>query len=191
TTEIDLRTCEPTTDDGAAPRPSGERAPLPVEIIRSSKRRKTLAARIVDGRIVVRVPAGLSADQERESVASLVARLERQREAEDVDLPARAEALAHRYGLPVPASIRFVSNQSQRWGSCTPATGEIRISDRIAAFPGWVLDAVVVHELAHLVHLHHTPEFWAMANRYPKTERAYGFLLAMQMADDELAPPIS
>src|SRR3546814_14768972 len=106
TTEIDLRTCEPTTDDGAAPRPAGERAPLPVEIIRSSKRRKTLAARIVDGRIVVRVPAGLSADQERESVASLVARLERQREAEDVDLPARAEALAHRHGLPRSAERR-------------------------------------------------------------------------------------
>ena len=67
----------------------------------------------------------------------------------------------------------------------TPSTGEIRISDRTAAFPAWVIDAVIVHELAHLVHLHHTAAFWELANRYPKTERAYGFLIAKQLADDE------
>jgi predicted metal-dependent hydrolase len=49
-----------------------------------------------------------------------------------------------------------------------------------------VLDAVIVHELAHLVHLGHTPEFWELANRYPKTERAYGFLIAKQLTDDDV-----
>jgi predicted metal-dependent hydrolase len=79
-----------------------------------------------------------------------------------------------------------VSNQTSRWGSCTPATREIRISDRIAGFPEWVLDAVVVHELAHLVHLGHTREFWELAHRYPLTERALGFLIAKQLGDDEV-----
>lgn len=182
----------PSADTGPPPpadepRVSGIGA-LQVEVVRSAKRRKSVSARVVDGRIVVRMPQWMSKAQEAEYVASLVAKLERQHSAEAVDLPTRAAALGARYGLPTPASIRWVSNQGQRWGSCTPSTGEIRISDRIAAFPEWVVDAVIVHELAHLVHLHHTAEFWALANRYPKTERAYGFLIAKQLTDDEIDP---
>ena len=160
--------------------------PLEIEVIRSAKRRKTVSASIVGGKVVVRMPTYMTKAEEEEYVATLVARLERQRTSEAVDLPTRARTLAQRYDLPEPASIRFVSNQSQRWGSCTPSTREIRLSDRIAGFPQWVLDAVIVHELAHLVHLGHTPEFWELANRYPKTERAYGFLIAKQITDDEV-----
>ena len=161
-------------------------AGMPVEVVRSAKRRKSVSARIVGGRIVIRMPQWMSKAQEREYVDSLVAKLVRQHTATSVDLPARASELARRYDLPEPTSIRFVSNQSSRWGSCTPSTGEIRISDRIAGFPGWVLDAVIVHELAHLVELGHGPEFRALADRYPKQERAYGFLIAMQLTDDEV-----
>jgi predicted metal-dependent hydrolase len=168
---------------GAEP---GALAPLEVEVIRSSKRRKTVSASIVGGKVVVRMPTFMTKAQEDEYVATLVARLERQRSSEAVDLPARAAALALRYDLPEPSSIRFVTNQAQRWGSCTPSTGEIRLSDRIAAFPSWVVDAVIVHELAHLVHHGHTPAFWALANRYPRTERAYGFLIAKQLTDDDV-----
>lgn len=160
--------------------------PLEVQVVRSARRRKTVSASIVGGRVVVRMPTHLTKAQEDEYVAALVAKLERRRHGEAVDLPTRAAELARRYDLPPPTSIRFVSNQSSRWGSCTPSTGEIRISDRIAGFPGWVLDAVVVHELAHLVHVHHTPEFWAVANRYPLTERALGFLIAKQLTDDDV-----
>jgi predicted metal-dependent hydrolase len=164
-------------------------SPLPVEVVRSAKRRKSVAARIVDGRIVVRVPQWMSKAQEAEHVAALVAKLERQRTSTVVDLPSRARLLARRYDLPVPASIRWVSNQRSRWGSCTPAHGEIRISDRIAGFPDWVVDAVIVHELAHLVHLDHSPAFWELAHRYPRTERALGFLIAKQVTDDDLGQP--
>ena len=160
--------------------------PLEIEVIRSAKRRKTVSASIVGGKVIVRMPTYMTKAEEEEYVATLVARLERQRTSEAVDLPTRARTLAQRYDLPEPGSIRFVSNQSQRWGSCTPSTREIRLSDRIAGFPQWVLDAVIVHELAHLVHLGHTPEFWELANRYPKTERAYGFLIAKQITDDDV-----
>lgn len=162
-------------------------AAMEVEVVRSSKRRKSVSARIVDGRIVVRMPQWMTKAQEREYVGSLVAKLVRQHTAKAVDLTARARELARRYDLPAPRSIRFVSNQSSRWGSCTPSTGDIRISDRISGFPGWVLDAVVVHELAHLVEPHHGPAFQALADRYPKQERAHGFLLAMELTDDEVA----
>ena len=171
----------------AAPATEAERvAGMEVEVVRSSKRRKSVSARIVDGRIVIRMPQWMTKAQEREYVESLVAKLVRQHTAKAVDLTSRAGELARRYDLPRPRSIRFVSNQSSRWGSCTPSTGDIRISDRIAAFPGWVLDAVIVHELAHLVELGHGPAFQALADRYPKQERAYGFLLAMQLTDDEV-----
>jgi predicted metal-dependent hydrolase len=169
----------------AEPAPAGVTA-LPVDVIRSSKRRKSVSARIVDGRIVVRMPQWMSKAQEAEYVEAMVAKLARQHTAEAVDLEARAATLARRYDLPVPRSIRFVGNQVSRWGSCTPATGEIRISDRVAAFPGWVLDAVIVHELAHLVEADHGSAFHALADRYPKQERAYGYLLAMQLTDDDV-----
>ena len=171
-----------TLDDDAAP----TLPPLEVEVIRSSKRRKTVTASLVGSKVVVRMPTYMTKAEEEEYVATLVARLERRRSSEAVDLPARAAMLALRYGLSEPASIRFVSNQSQRWGSCTPSTREIRLSDRIAGFPQWVLDAVIVHELAHLVHPGHTPEFWELVHRYPRTERAYGFLIAKQLTDDEV-----
>jgi predicted metal-dependent hydrolase len=134
----------------------------------------------------VRMPQWMTKAQEAEYVESMVAKLVRQHTAETVDLTARAAELARRYGLPVPRSIRFVGNQASRWGSCSPASGEIRISDRVAAFPGWVLDAVIVHELAHLVEANHSSAFHALADRYSKQERAYGFLLAMQLTDDDV-----
>ena len=47
--------------------------------------------------------------------------------------------------------------------------------------PLWVLDYVIVHELAHLLHLHHDAEFHAVVARYPKAERAEGFLEAVSL----------
>jgi predicted metal-dependent hydrolase len=161
-------------------------AGMDVEVVRSPKRRKSVSARVVDGRIVIRMPQWMTKAQEAEYVEAMVAKLVRQHTAKTVDLTARAAELARRYRLPEPRSIRFVSNQASRWGSCSPASREIRISDRVAAFPGWVLDAVIVHELAHLVEVNHGPAFHALADRYPKQERAYGFLLAMQLTDDDV-----
>jgi predicted metal-dependent hydrolase len=51
-------------------------------------------------------------------------------------------------------------------------------------YPQWVIDAVVVHELAHLVVRAHNPEFYELCNRYPLTERAKGFLIAKGWGDD-------
>jgi predicted metal-dependent hydrolase len=175
---------EPSAGSSTDP-PASAVAGMQVEVIRSSKRRKSVSARVVDGRIVVRMPQWMTKAQEAEYVESMVAKLVRQHTAKTVDLTDRAAELARRYRLPVPRSIRFVSNQVARWGSCSPHAGEIRISDRIAGFPEWVIDAVVVHELAHLVEANHSPAFHALANRFPRQERAYGFLLAMQLTDDD------
>ena len=154
---------------------------LPVRVIESARRKKTVAARVVDGVIEVRVPAGLDEPTRRQYVADLVSRLERQRAAGHVDLTDRARRLARRYDLPAPDSIDWSSRQTGRWGSCTAADGVIRISDRLAQLPPWVLDYVIVHELAHLAEPNHGPAFTALVARYPRSERAIGFLQAVSM----------
>jgi hypothetical protein len=149
-----------------------------VDVIRSAKRRKTAQARLVAGRLEVRIPARSSKAEEQRLVEVFRRRYERAGSSTSIDLTARAKALAKRFDLPVPAEIRWVTNQAHRWGSCTPSTGVIRISDRMASFPPWVVDHVVVHELAHLVERSHGPAFQALAGRYPLAERAEGYLLA-------------
>ncbi|MDQ4131895.1 MAG: M48 family metallopeptidase [Actinomycetota bacterium] len=156
-----------------------------VVVVRSARRRKTVEAREVDGVIRVSVPATLSEAEERRQVEKLVTRLRRRRVAAGVDLQARSEALAARLGLPRPASIRWVDNQESRWGSCSPDERSIRLSSRLVGFPVWVVDYVIVHELAHLAELGHSPRFWAMVNRYEKAERARGYLIAKSIDPDE------
>ncbi len=158
---------------------------MDVEVIRSARRKKSASAKLVDGRLVVRLPAHCTADDEERLVADFVGRFERRRAAEPIDLGIRAAKLAAKYQLPEPDSIKWVSNQANRWGSTTPSTRAVRISDRLAGFPTWVIDYVVVHELAHLVEPNHSPAFWELANRYPLVERATGFLIAKGLEADE------
>ncbi len=150
------------------------------EVVRSARRRKTIEAKLVDGVLRVMIPASLSAAEEAHWVDEMQRRFTRKHSARTVDLPRRARELAETHDLPFPESVRFSSRQTMRWGSCTPSTGAIRISDRLLHYPPWVLDYVLVHELAHLEEHNHSPAFWALVNRYPLTERARGFLIAKQ-----------
>ena len=157
---------------------------MQVEVVRSPRRRKTVQARLVDGVLQVSIPARVSKAEEERWVREMVGRFERRAASAPIDLAARAEVLSARYGLPQPASVRWVDNQEWRWASCTPDDRSIRVSSRVASFPGWVVDGVLVHELAHLVEAGHGPAFWALANRYPKMERVRGFLIAKGGEDE-------
>ena len=154
-----------------------------VEVRRSLRRRRTVSAYREGERVVVLIPAQFSGAEEREWVDKMVARLaaRERRGHTDVALYERAQALAERYLAEYPRAasphtVRWVRNQNGRWGSCTPADRSIRISDRIQAFPDWVIDYVLLHELAHLVVPSHSADFWDLVARYPKTERARGYL---------------
>jgi predicted metal-dependent hydrolase len=149
-----------------------------VEVVRSARRRKTVQAREVGGVLRVSIPAGMTAADEARWVAEMVRRMERRAATDEIDLTARAQALAERYSLPRPRGIRWVDNQEWRWGSCTPSDRTIRISSRLVGEPGWVLDYVIIHELAHLTVPRHDARFWALVRRYPRAERAHGFLMA-------------
>ena len=161
-----------------------------VEVRRSKRRRRTVSAYRDGERVVVLIPAQFSPAEETEWVIRMLERLdarERRVRRTDSGLEARARRLAARY-LPDhpeaarPATIRWVGNQAGRWGSCTPADRTIRISDRVRPMPDWVVDYVVLHELVHLVVPSHSPEFWALVSRYPKAERARGYLEGISAA---------
>jgi predicted metal-dependent hydrolase len=158
---------------------------MEVAVFRSARRRKTVSARLVGDVLEVRLPAWMSAAEETRYVDDMRRRFERRRDADNVDVDALARRLARRYDLPQPTEVRWVDNQLSRWGSCTPADGTIRVSSRLAAWPRWVLEYVLVHELAHLVEVSHGPAFHALVARYPKAERATGFLIAKGLEVDD------
>lgn len=129
--------------------------------------------------------------EEQRWVAEMLARLQRSEtrrrspaRASDAALLARCRQLSDRYfgGGALPSSVRWVPPMQTRWASCTPSGRTIRISRRLRDVPGWVLDYVLVHELAHLQVPGHGSAFWALVRQYPKAERAIGYLEGLSAA---------
>jgi predicted metal-dependent hydrolase len=159
--------------------------PLPatpeVEVRRSTRRRRTAAAYREGDRIVVAVPARMSRAETARMVDDLVARV-LAREAgstpSDHELSERARRLSAAYlgGRAVPVSVRWVDTMNSRWGSCTPLDGTIRLSRRLCGMPEYVVDYVLLHELAHLLVPGHGPAFWAELAQFERLERARGYL---------------
>jgi len=172
-----------TTHDGA-----------PVEVRRSARRRRTVAAFWENGTAVVAIPAHFTRAQEADWVHRMLEKLRSQgekrssgagrRPASDAALAAHAAQLSARYlgGRSAPTSVRWVSNQNSRWGSATPADGSIRLSDKLRPMPQWVIDYVLLHELAHLLVAGHNAAFWKLLEAYPETERAKAFLEGVSFA---------
>jgi hypothetical protein len=149
--------------------------------------------------IVVLVPQAISAAEEERLVEQMVRRvLERETRGGsalgDGELAARAAALSERHlgpsvgSVPMPRSVRWVSNQNSRWGSCTLGTADIRLSDRLQQMPSWVVDYVLLHELTHLVEVNHTGRFWTLVSAYPEAARARGYLEGFSAAQGRMTP---
>lgn len=167
--------------------------PWPVKIIRSKNRVKTISAELKDGVLVVRAPARMSDRELQPHIDRFVARLTKRKAKgnsplSDHALEQMAQAINREYfqGKLAWQSIRYVTNQNKRFGSCTPSLGAIRISHRVGSMPNWVLRYVLVHELAHLLQPNHSKQFWELVNRYPLTERARGYLMAVGLEDIEV-----
>lgn len=96
----------------------------------------------------------------------------------DQALAERAQRLSATYldGRAVPATVRWVDTMSSRWASCTPVDRSIRLSRRLQGMPEYVVDYVLLHELAHLLVPGHGPAFWAELAGYERLERARGYL---------------
>ena len=152
-----------------------------VEVRRSGRRRRTVSAYREDGRTIVLIPARFTRAEERHWVETMLGRLaagDQRRRPSDDQLLRRSAELSERYldGAAHPSSVRWAGNQLSRWGSCTPADATIRVSTRLRGMPGYVLDYVLLHELAHLLRPAHDRAFWRLLEAYPRVERARGYL---------------
>ena len=161
-----------------------------VEVRRSARRRRMVSAYREGDTVVVLLPARMTKSEEKHWVAEMLSRLQRSEtrrrsptRTSDAALLARCEELAGKYLDGVrPSSVRWVPPMRTRWASCTPSEGTIRISERLRDVPAWVLDYVLVHELAHLEVPGHGKDFWLLVHRYPKAERAIGYLEGLSAA---------
>ena len=146
-----------------------------------------VSARREGDTVIVFIPGWMSESEETRWVDEMVRRLERSEarrrspaRAGDEALRRRSVELSRRYleSRAEPTTVRWVPTMSTRWASCTPADATIRISERLHDAPAWVVDYVLVHELAHLIEPSHNKRFWHWVDRFPKAERAKGFLIA-------------
>lgn len=156
-----------------------------VEVTRSRKRKRTVSARLVGTTLHLAIPSWMSQTEERQWIDEMSRRYMRKRSIDRIDLEARARRLARQFKLTEPRQIKWADNMNSRWGSCTMSEGTVRISSKLAAFPEWVIDYVIVHELAHFDVPDHSARFWDLVARYPKAERARGFLMAKCDEPDE------
>lgn len=150
------------------------------ELIRSDRR--TVALEITrDGRVLVRAPRRMSqkaidafVEKHTDWLLEHMARQQAWQQAhpepteqEQQAMIARAKAIlpekvahyAQRMGL-TPGGITITAART-RFGSCSPKN-RLCFSWRLMAYPEEAIDYVVVHELAHLVHRNHGPEFYAL-----------------------------
>ena len=155
-----------------------------VKVIRSARRVRTISAIPQGNVLVVRAPEHVSNRDLKPIIEDLRERWLRVKKPSlsNPRLQKRAELLNRQYfgGRLRWRSIRWVTNQRGRFGSCTPEHKTIRVSSEIASMPSFVRDYIIVHELAHLIEDNHGPRFWKLVNRYPFTERARGYLLALE-----------
>jgi predicted metal-dependent hydrolase len=156
---------------------------MEVVVKRSKKRKKTIQARMVDGKMEVLAPYSIPEAALQDHISQLKERLiKRSLPRDDARLQSRAQHLNRKYfeGKLAWNSITYSANQERRRGSCSVHSRTIRISQKMSKMPRWVEDYVIVHELAHLIEPNHGKRFKALVHRYPLAERAIGFLIASE-----------
>ena len=146
------------------------------------KRVKHVNARLRDTTLSVSAPLRMPQATLEPIVVDLARKLVRRLRAHQVNVEEDALVLAQRIAARFPspveiAHVRFVTTQESCWGSYSTATRTIRLNATLRQMPSWVLEYVVVHEIAHAVHPNHSPAFWSLVRQvYPKTDQAKAFL---------------
>lgn len=136
--------------------------------------RKTVTGKLgADRNLVFKVPFGASDIQLGPVIETLLSRIIGADFLPEVT--ARVHALNDLHFQKSITSVSLKYNHSN-WGSCS-SKGNINLSTRLLFAPGFVLDYVIIHELAHLVEMNHSPRFWKqVARAMPDYERAEKWL---------------
>jgi predicted metal-dependent hydrolase len=168
---------------------------LELKVVR--KRVKNINARLHGRTLSVSAPHRVTVRELDETILELARKLVRRSRADALNADGGAEAIARKMAARFPdppdvTEVRFVTNQTARWGSYSLQTGIVRLNAALRQMPPWVLEAVVAHELTHAIHLDHSPEFWELVRSVcPKTDRARAFLEGVSWlaaAWDDLPP---
>ena len=163
---------------------------IAVEVTRKSAKNLNLRVR-ADGTVALSIPwradiesarafvarkeAWIAEHVSRRSGAGLEDEDEALRRARKLKIEAALPAVVERLEteMGVHASSWSVRHMKTRWGSCTPATGAIRINSRLADYPPECLEFVVAHELVHLMEPSHNKRFHMLLDVYcPKNGEA-------------------
>ena len=161
------------------------------ELIKSS--RKTLAAEIKQGRLIIRAPHQAADDDIRRFIQKNRQWIEthlaksRSREAAAKSIPKLTPEELHNLAQQalkvIPARAAYyapligvtygritIRNQTSRWGSCS-SKGNLNFNCLLMLAPPEVLDSVVVHELCHRREMNHSQKFYAEVLRVFPTYR--------------------
>ena len=167
------------------------------QVIRSS--RKTVQIQVTRDGVIVRAPERTSDKEIERIVESHRAWIEKHTEkaakaaAAEADTPPltseELHALANKAMLYIPMRASFwaqkmgvkytgitIRNQKTKWGSCS-AKGRLNFNCLLMLCPPEVIDAIVVHELAHLKEMNHSERFYSIVRAaYPEYDKWHGWL---------------
>ncbi len=111
--------------------------------------------KLINGRFLVEINRDLNGDSVKRNVKEAL--MEWYLAHAEEKIPERVKVYARHIGK-WPERVE-IKNHKRRWGSCSH-NGIVRLNWKIVIAPVTILDYVIVHELCHLIHQHHSPQFW-------------------------------
>jgi len=125
-----------------------------LKVIKSASKEEK-KCKLINGRFLVEINGDLNSEGTKRTVKKTLINwyLERAKEK----IPERVRLYARQIG-EWPERVQ-IKNHKRRWGSCSH-NGIVRLNWKIIITPVTILDYVIVHELCHLIHQHHSSQFW-------------------------------
>ena len=123
---------------------------------------QTISVRVVNGIISVKYPAAKNVHSFevqkaiRKGIASAL-----RKEAKDY-LPKRLDELSQKYNLTF--NKVFIKNMKSRWGSCS-YKNNINLNMQLMQLPDYIIDYVILHELAHTIVRNHSKKYWSYLDK--------------------------
>ncbi|MBN2789825.1 MAG: M48 family metallopeptidase [Candidatus Delongbacteria bacterium] len=156
---------------------------------RSKRRKKTLQASLRDNTVKILAPHHTSDGDIKAFLNKFLEKLELKEIIlnNDDELLKRSLKLKKKFIPEAPDySIEFQGTLLRTWGKCYTRQRKIVINPVLATYPKWVMDYVIIHEIAHLLVPNHGKDFRSLINRFKLKERAVGFLMAKGMKEETI-----